>query len=205
MATAETQTLKLGPRSNGMMLDPWEFDAADFERGWRYELINGVLIVNPAPLKQERDPNEELGHWLRQYQDDHAPGSSLDFTVSEETLYSGPHRRRPARAIWAGLGRLPKEREAPTIAVEFVSEDKRSRERDYVTKRHEYHSIGVREYWIIDRFDRTMTVHRFDGSQVESTVVTADQSYTTPLLPGFELPLSRLFELADRWSDQHEE
>ncbi|MBP85518.1 MAG: hypothetical protein CMJ64_02190 [Planctomycetaceae bacterium] len=67
MATAEAPTLQLGPRSNGMMLDPWEFDAADFERGWRYELINGLLIVNPVPRRPERDQNEELRYWLRKH------------------------------------------------------------------------------------------------------------------------------------------
>jgi Uma2 family endonuclease len=100
---------------------------------------------------------------------------------------------------------LPQEREAPTITVEFVSQDKRSRIRDYETKRHEYRSIGVREYWIIDRFDRTMTVHKFERSKVDIETVTAEQSYTTQLLPGFELPLSKLLQLADRWGDRGDE
>ncbi len=54
MATMETPILQLGPQSNGALLAPWEFDAAQFEKGWRYELVNGVLIVNAAPLRQER-------------------------------------------------------------------------------------------------------------------------------------------------------
>ena len=62
MATVESQARPLGPHSNGTLLSPWEFDTAEFEPGWRYELVHGVLIVNPAPLLEERDPNEELGH-----------------------------------------------------------------------------------------------------------------------------------------------
>ncbi len=146
------------------------------------------------------DPNEELGRWLRNYQEDHPQGTSLDQTLPEETVNVGPHRRRVDRAIWAGLGRLPAEGEAPTIAVEFVSEGQQNRQRDYETKRHEYRSIGVREYWIIDRFQREMTAYRFDGRKVTVKKVAARQSYTTPLLPGFKLPLSRLFKLADRWN-----
>ena len=201
MVVVETATLQLGPPSNGMSLTPWEFDAAEFEPGWRYELVHGVLIVNPPPSVKERDPNEELGHWLRAYQETHPQGKSLDFTVSEQTVHIGPHRRRVDRAIWAGLNRLPKEDETPTITVEFVSAGARSRQRDYEIKRDEYRSAGVSEYWIIDRFQRTMTVFHFAGRKLSKKVVTERQTYRTPRLPGFDLPLASLFELMDRWPD----
>ena len=200
MATVETEVLQLGPHSNGMSLSPWEFDAAEFEPGWRYELVNGVLIVNPPPSLEERDPNEELGHWLRSYQESHPQGDSLDFTVSEQTVHIGPHRRRVDRAIWAGLGRLPQPDEPPTIAVEFVSEGRRSRQREYQIKRDEYRSAGVREYWIIDRFARRLTVCRFTRGKTTSKAIQEQQTYSTPLLPGFELPLASLLALMDRWS-----
>jgi len=201
MAGVESPILKLGPQSNGMLLTPWEFDAAKFEEGWQYELINGVLVVNAAPLRNERDPNGELEYLLRKYRDEHPNGSALDLTVAEETVVIGPHRRRVDRAIWAGLGRLPGPTEPPTIAVEFVSEGEQNRQRDYETKRHEYRSVGVREYWILDRFERTMTVHRFDGRKAVTRTLSTRQSYTTPLLPGFKLPVGRLIKLAERWSD----
>jgi Uma2 family endonuclease len=200
MATVETAKLALGQHSNGMLLTPWEFDSADFEKGWRYELVNGVLVVNAAPLRNERDPNEELGYWLRKYQDDDPQGSALDLTVPEETVVIGPHRRRVDRAIWAGLGRLPGPVEAPTIAVEFVSEGEQNRQRDYETKRDEYRSIGVREYWIIDRFQRQMTVHQFERSKAVTKTFSMRQVYSTALLPGFKLPVGKLIKLAERWS-----
>ena len=199
MATVESEVLQLGQESNGTLLSPWEFDAADFEPGWRYELVNGVLIVNPPPLLAERDPNEELGRWLRNYQESHPSGSKLDLTVSEQTVKIGPHRRRVDRAIWAGLGRLPEKDETPTICVEFISEGKRNRQRDYDIKRDEYRSAGVREYWIIDRFKHTMTVHHFTRRKMSKKVLTRRQTYITKLLPGFKLSLSKLFEFADRW------
>jgi Uma2 family endonuclease len=200
MATVELDVLRLGPHSNGMSLSPWEFDAAEFEPGWRYELVNGVLIVNPPPSLEERDATEELGHWLRNYQESHPQGASLDFTILEQTVHIGPHRRRVDRAIWAGLGRLPQNDETPTITVEFVSEGRRSRQRDYQIKRDEYRSAGVREYWIFDRFERSLTVYRFARGKITTKTITEQQTYTTPLLPGFELPLASLLALMDRWS-----
>jgi len=201
LATVQTAIVQLGPHSNGTLLSPWEFDAATFEVGWRYELVNGVLIVNPPPSLAERDPNEELGHWLRKYQQSHPEGVSLDFTVSEQTVHVGANRRRVDRAIWAGLGRLPHDAETPTIAVEFVSEGRRSRERDYQIKRDEYQSAGISEYWVIDRFDRTMTVYRFGRGKLTQKVLSERQTYATPILPGFKLPLARLFPLMDRWNN----
>ena len=182
-----------------MLLSPWEFDGADFEPGWRYELVYGVLIVNPVPLLEERDPNEELGRWLRNYQESHPEGSSLDFTVSEQTVHIGSHRRRVDRAIWAGLGRLPKKSESPTIAVEFVSEGKRNQQRDYEIKREEYRTAGVLEYWVVDRFKHLLTVYHFSRGKIQAESYDREQTYVTQLLPGFELPLAKLFELADRW------
>ncbi len=201
MSTVLTRArrLRLGPLSAGMLLTAAEFDRARFEDGWRYELINGVLVVSPFPARNERDPNEELGHWLRSYQEDHPQGSSLELTLHEETLECGENRRRADRVIWAGLGRLPKEGDAPTVIIEFVSAGKVAQERDYVTKRAEYRAIGAREYWVIDRFRRTLTVYPFGQDKDEERLIPENQNYTTPLLPGFELPLARLLKLADRW------
>ena len=41
---------KIGPRSAGARMTPEEFDATPasrFVRGYRYEVINGVLVVTP--------------------------------------------------------------------------------------------------------------------------------------------------------------
>lgn len=200
IAPAKVGRLRLGPRSAGLLLTPEEFDRARGRKGWRYELINGVLVVSPIPSRRERGPNDELGHWLRLYQESHPQGSSLDATVPEEELETGPNRRRVDRAIWAGLGRDPEEGEPPTIAAEFVSAGKVNQERDYVAKRAEYRAIGVREYWVIDRFQRTLTVYSFDGEKDEERVIPEDRTYETPVLPGFVLDLKKLLTAADRWT-----
>jgi len=195
VADPEFPVLHLGPGAAGMVLAPDEFDAAELEVGCRYELIRGVLIVSPTPLPQERCANDQLSHWLRSYQENHPQGSALDATLPEHEIYVGGDRRRADRVVWAGLGRQPRVDETPTIAIEFVSAGKRNLTRDYEEKRREYASIGVQEYWVLNRFTRTLTVFRADTK----LVFEEDHIYTTPLLPGFELPLAKLFELASRW------
>jgi Uma2 family endonuclease len=201
-AVSAIRRLRLGPRSAGLLLTPAEFDHARFREGWRYELINGVVVVSPSPSRMERHPNEELGYLLRRYQEDHPEGSSLNLSLPEETIETKQNRRRADRAIWAGLGRDPQEGEAPAIVAEFVSRGKVSQDRDYIAKRAEYREIGVREYWVIDRFRRTLTVYIFSGDSDQVRVISENQNYATPLLPGFELPLGRLLKLADRWSNK---
>jgi Uma2 family endonuclease len=83
--------------------------------------------------------------------------------------------------------------------VELVSAGKRNRQRDYVEKRREYIDLGVKEYWLIDRFDRTMSVFAGERDAPTERIVREKETYITPLLPGFKLPLARLFGVADDW------
>jgi Uma2 family endonuclease len=99
-----------------------------------------------------------------------------------------------------GLGRVPNRgRDLPAIAVEFVLAARRDRQRDYVEKRREYMEAGIAEYWIIDRFRRTLTVVRNQPGGPQETVVRENETYQPPLLPGFELPLAHLLAVADSW------
>lgn len=196
-----SERLHLHPGMNGITLAPWEFDSATAEPGNRYELIHGVLIVNPAPLEEERDPNEELGYWLRRYGETNPQGRSLDATLPEHDVIVGMNRRRVDRAIWCGLGRLPKRGEVPAICVEFVSEGRRNQHRDYLAKRNDYRLAGSQEYWIIDRFTRRMLAIRYHRSRDEEHAIGPGESYSTPLLPGFSLPLDGLLAAADRWME----
>jgi Uma2 family endonuclease len=203
MAIATVKRLRiLGPESAGIFMTPRAFDRAEFVEGWRYELINGVLVVSPIPSRQERDPNEELGYLLRIYRDTHPQGSALDATLPEETVRTKKNRRRADRVIWAGLGRVPTASDRPTIIAEFVSAGKRDQERDYVLKRDEYLDLGVKAYWVFNRFERTLTVFTRQAGKVKKQVFREHQTYQTDLLPGFELPLARLFSLADRWPSE---
>jgi Uma2 family endonuclease len=202
MATATLKRVPLfGPDSNGILMTPREFDRAEFVEGWRYELINGVLVVTSTPLPNERDPNEELGYLLRVYRDTHPQGATL-VTLSEHIVRTGKNRRRADRVIWIGRGRMPAANDAPHIIAEFVSKGRRNWLRDYEAKRDEYMAIGVHQYWVMDRFERTLTMFYLQRGKTRKRVFREDQTFKTDFLPGFELPLAKLFSLADRWPDE---
>lgn len=209
---------RYGLRSSGMAMSSQQFDATPewaWDDRYRYELINGVLVVSPPGSDAEADPNDELGHLLRTYKESHPQGGALDRTMPERTVPGTPNRRRCDRAVWTGLGRVPDgKRDVPSIVVEFVSAQRRDMIRDYELKRDEYLAAGVKEYWIIDRFQRIMTVYRNEppetapspvsspspSSAFASVIVKEPEVYRTKLLPGFELPLARLLKAADELS-----
>ena len=212
MATATLPTIKpFGPRDAGIPMTLDEFDAADFREGYRYELINGVLVVSPPPLEEERSANEVLGHWLLTYQESHPQGSALNVTLPEHNVRTRKQNRRCDRAIWAGLGRFPRtrgraaRRDPPTILIEFPSSRPADQRRDYEEKKNEYRGLPVQEYWIIDRFRRSMTVYYWHGSRWTKRIVAESEVYRTPHLPGFELPLAKLLAISDRYTDEPDE
>ena len=115
-----------------------------------------------------------------------------------ESLIRTPYSRGGRIAHLDRVGEDARCRKSPpTIAVEFVSAGKRDFQRDYLQKRDEYLATGLAEYWIIDRFRRRMTAIRNQVGRASETVVPEDGCYTTPLLPGFELPLAKLLARAD--------
>jgi len=74
-----TTVLKLGRADHGRPLSLEEFQASDYEEGYRYELIDGVLYASPSPSA----PQAFIDHWidlkLQRYSDAHPDVINLVF------------------------------------------------------------------------------------------------------------------------------
>ena len=87
---------------------------------------------------------------------------------------------------------------APDIVAEIIDMD-RNRDRDLILKRRWYAEAGVPEYWIIDvLYERVLQLQLRDGRYAERACLTAADTLTTPLLPGLEVQLSRVFRHRNR-------
>jgi Uma2 family endonuclease len=81
---------------------------------------------------------------------------------------------------------------APNLVVEVLS--KGTEKLDRGAKRVVYARSGVEELWLVDREKREVAVYRFADSVNEPVaVIRGRQRLTTPLLPGFKLPLADIF------------
>ena len=86
----------------------------------------------------------------------------------------------------------------PDLVVEALSSD---RQRDLTLKRGWYAAAGVPEYWILDPVNDTLTILELsNGEYVERAVLDRDDILSTPMIPGYELALERVFDDPDRES-----
>ena len=191
---------RISPSCAGLRMTPEEFDAlTDFDERYRYELVRGVLVVTPPPPQPNAAPTTSLVICSGVTRST-TRKVSISMTPCPST---NPAGRRPPPGGPGHLGgagtSARRGDDVPTIAVEYVSLGKRNWLRDYEEKRSEYRALGVAEYWVIDRFRRTMTVYRNPPRAPAEQVIAEHEVYRTDLLPGFELPLARLMAVADKW------
>lgn len=185
-----------------MLLTPEEFDAVqEYDDCYRYELMFGVLVVNDFVETPIASASQLLGFLLLdRYDSPSMQEGQVIASLPGRYIPTKQSRWRVDRVIWIGPGPLYELcKKVPAIAVDFVPEARRGRILDYDIRRREFASAGVKEYWVIDRFERRMHVHRLTKRSVASLSLGADKSYSTPLLPEFVLPISRLFRDMNRW------
>ena len=186
----------LKPRS-GMRLTVEEF--MELPELWdkrKMELDEGVLYIMPRPRKVHGFLQLRMYRHIDDYIDGFTePPAELlaDFTVAlslERRILLIPDLCIVLRGNPAVSGDRMVEG-PPDIVVEILSSD---RNRDLVRKRQLYSEAGVLEYWIFDTLNDTATLLELqNGEYVERAVLTADDTLTTPLLPGLAIPLADVF------------
>jgi len=171
----------------------------DLERlpdiGFRYEIIDGSLVVSPVPAK----PHWRVTYRLRRLLEPQAP---TQFVVSAENpgirIDDGRSYLVPdlvaLHASKVGADGRGFEPGTFALVVEVLSPSNRSH--DLVTKRHHYGKAGVPQYWIVDPRGRQMAVlvHDGQGGYTEMAVVTPDKVWQTDEPFPIELDLTAVFD-----------
>ena len=84
----------------------------------------------------------------------------------------------------------------PALLVEILSESTRGK--DSVKKLDLYMSTGVREYWIVNPFDKEVTVFLFENNDVKkSTAYKNEEKVSSYTFEGLEASLGDIFGAAD--------
>jgi len=168
------------------------------EDGVRRELIDGELFVTPSPFIR----HQRLVHRLTLSLGKHLearPEQGEVFAAPLDVVMSPFDVVEPDVLVVLGdqLDVLTDKHihGSPGIVVEILSTG--TRKRDLTLKRQLFDREGVREYWIVDPDANTVAVYRraADGTlPLAATLETRNaETLTTPLLPGWDLPLERLF------------
>ena len=164
--------------------------------GLRHELIDGEHYVTPAPILRHQRISRNLilliGPWLETHSIGEVFYAPLDVILSEhdvvepDLLFVTHERGKEVLGKWV--------HGAPNLAVEIGSPG--TRRRDETIKRALYERAGVTEYWIVDpEVDVVRVFRRTDGGFGRAIELSreAEDILTTPLLPGLEMPLARIF------------
>jgi Uma2 family endonuclease len=195
MATV-TMPLRIGPADQGRTMTLDEFEEAEFEGGYRYELARGVLEVSEIPGELHAVIVWFLLRLIAGYDRDHPgvihrAGGGSEYRFRLPVMQSGRH---PDVAVTLrNTPRDPRGFRRASIAFEVVSKGAKSHERDYVTKRAEYLAYGLLEYWIVDPWEKMLTVLVRDGDSWREQVYRDDQLAEGLVLPGFTIRVSDLW------------
>ncbi len=144
--------------------------------GHRYELIDGVLIVTPAPGWGHQEASFALAIALRA-----ACPPGLRTLPAPFAVQPDEHNEVQPDIVVARFGDLTSQHlpVAPVLAVEVLSPS--TRLHDLNTKKVAYERLAVPSYWVLDPvLPGSLRVFELDeaGSYVEVGKVVGDQSFT---------------------------
>ncbi|MEQ1692915.1 MAG: Uma2 family endonuclease [Gemmatimonas sp.] len=129
--------------------------------GNKYELIDGALFVTPAPSPEHESLASHLLERLVRYVS--AQGIGRVFTPRAVVRVDGSEVEPDimVRPHTASVPRTWLEAPIPLLVVEIASRTTLRRDREQ--KRAFYLRSGVAEYWIVDRWSRSIRVVRRDA------------------------------------------
>ena len=122
----------------------------------RYELLNGELLMVPAPNMAHQKAQAELGIRLGAWVKERGLGSVF-FSPTDVVLSDSDVVQPDLLFISNERGHVVTRdnvQGAPDLVVEVLSPSTSAV--DWTTKRDLYARYGVREYWIVDPDDRTV-------------------------------------------------
>ena len=174
-----------------------DLEAYPIEEGKRYEIVEGELFVSTQPhLEHQRICGRliaELIYWVDR-------GGGGEVIPAPGVIFDNENAVAPD-LVWISAERLPlilgedgKLHDAPDLAVEVLSPGTTNTRRDREVKLRLYSLRGVREYWIVDWPAKSLQIYRHSAGALKLVAtLLIDDELTSPLLPGFTLPVARLF------------
>jgi Uma2 family endonuclease len=175
-----------------------DLDAFPEDDGNRYELIEGELYVSRAPGIPHQRVLQNLQIGLSNYLKERpigilVPGAGAIFSDYDAVI---PDLAFVRHERWNQVVTGEKFTGAVDLVVEILSAGAANRRRDLEAKRRLYGKYGIEEYWIVDSENLSVAVFRLEGNTLnEIANISAHDELSSQLLPGFQLPVSALFNL----------
>jgi Uma2 family endonuclease len=164
------------------------------DNGKRYEIIDGELYMSPAPNLGHQRRVRRFLYVVEDFLEKNPIGEV--FPAPTDIILSDIDVLQPDIVFIAKdkFDRLTREniQGAPDLVIEVLSPY--TEKRDRTVKLKTYTKFGVLEYWMVSEENETVEIWRRKGKKlIFHTLLDKTQILTTPLLPGLEISLKKIF------------
>ncbi len=165
------------------------------EPGFRFEILEGILVKEPSPTTQHQRVLRELGRQLMTFFDDYDPEGEIFFAPLDVTL-TPVNVLQPDILFVSGERRdimLEERIDGPCdLVVEIMSPA--NRRKDRLQKMEIYRKAGIPHYWLADPEENTLEAFELrEGSYALVAAGGPGDKFAHPGFPGLELDLDRIF------------
>lgn len=173
----------------------WTYnDYAALHDGQRYEIVNGVLLMTPAPDGSHQDAVLRIAHYLLTYVEFAGLGkvrvAPFDVELSPRDVFQPD----VLVVLNAHLNRVKEKKVvgAPDLVVEVASQSTAAYDR--ITKHEKYAKAGVPEFWISNPKARTVQVSVLESGQYRSLgVFQGSQTLPSRIVPDLLVHVEQFF------------
>ena len=174
----------------------WTYDdyAALPDDGKHYEIVNGVLLMTPAPSPEHQEIVGMIFHYLLMRVK--LAGLGRVFTAPIDVELSPENTFQPDVVVIlnAHLDRVGEKKivGAPDLVVEVASSSTAAYDR--LTKYEKYAHAAVPEYWIVKSLNHTVELLGLEDGQYRSLgIFRGEQTLPSRIVPNLPVAVERFF------------
>ena len=166
----------------------------DFEKGYMYELINGIIIRRASPHAKHQDAVLNIAAIMRAFVKEKKLGKC--YVAPLDVIFDGFDLTQPDVFFIAKdrLNIVDKYVDgAPDLVVEVLSKGTTKMVRN--DKMKAYRKFGVAEYWIADYQKKTIEVYALINGDYEMVFLAEETGFIqSQLLDGLKMDLEDIFD-----------
>ncbi len=166
------------------------------EEGFRYEILDGMLVKEPVPNLHHQRIARRLLRILEDFFMIYDPLGEVFIAPVDITLSNTDVCQPDLLYISGHNSKIMEEKRingAPHLVVEILSPATRTN--DCIKKRMLYERLGIPHYWVVDPENKDITAYALsDGTYNVRNSTVADQYFTHPDFPGLHVDLPALWK-----------
>lgn len=166
--------------------------------GSRYEIIEGELLASRTPGLTHQSVSVNLAFNIKSYLVENPIGQvwttpgvvfSESSAVIPDLVFVSNERRTEIATGERITG-------APDLVIEIVSPGAENERRDRIAEKQLYGKYGVKEYWVVDPYSRSIEVYLLDGRTLKLRTTYREQDeLESSVLPGFACTVESIFHV----------